>query len=430
MVSRRQFIGGALALGASIGAAYALKPRAGNTRHSAYFTQLSEALRAAGIGSPTLILDQARCEHNLRTVAAQVGQNKHLRIVTKSLPCLNLLQHTAQAWGTQRQMVFNYPMLLTLAQAMPQADLLLGKPLDPIELPSFFNRLSQTQAPTFNAEQQIQWLVDSPATLKAYLEFARAQSKNLRLNIEIDVGLHRGGVADLSTFNTLLDMISNEPRAQFAGLMGYDPHVVKVPNILHNRAKAEAHAKALYRQFREFALRHPASRLAPEQLTLNTAGSPTYRLHIDNPDVSELSVGSAVVKPADFDTELLSDLQAALYIATPILKVGDFSLPYGAQTISQITRRWDVNQTKSVIIHGGEWRAQVVSPEGVRPSELYGTSTNQKVMTAAPDFPYISGDYVFFRPMQSEMLMLQFGALAVYDGQRISEQRPTFTASA
>ena len=60
--------------------------------------------------------------------------------------------------------------------------------------------------------------------------------------------------------------------------MGYDAHIVKVPNLLHNRAHTEAHAKALYREFREFALRHPASRLAPEQLTLNTAGSPTYRL--------------------------------------------------------------------------------------------------------------------------------------------------------
>ncbi len=430
MLSRRQFLGGALALGAGVGAAYALKPRAGNTHHSPYFSQLSQALRTAGIGSPTLILDQTRCEHNLRTVAAQVGTHKHLRIVTKSLPCLNLLQRTAQAWGTQRQMVFNYPMLLTLAQSMPQADLLLGKPLDPIELPSFFQRLSQTRATEFDPARQIQWLVDTPETLKAYLEFARAQSHALRLNIEIDVGLHRGGVPDTATLNTMLDMISNEPLAQFSGLMGYDPHVVKVPNILHNRAKAQAHAQALYRAFREFALRHPASRLAPEQLTLNTAGSPTYRLHIDNPDVNELSIGSAVVKPSDFDSELLSELQAALYIATPILKVRDFSLPYGAQTVSRISRWWDVNQAKSVIIHGGEWRAQVVSPEGVQPSELYGTSTNQKVMTAAPEFAYSAGDYVFFRPIQSEMLMLQFGGLAVYDGQRLSEHWPTFAASA
>lgn len=267
-------------------------------------------------------------------------------------------------------------------------------------------------------------------TLQAYLEFARAQKQNLRLNIEIDVGLHRGGVADTATLNNMLDMISNEPMAQFSGLMGYEPHIVKVPNILHNRAQAESQAKALYRVFREFALRHPASRLAPEQLTLNTAGSPAYRLHIDNPDVNELSIGSAVVKPSDFDSELLADLQPALFIAAPILKVGAFSLPYGAQVVSQLARWWDVNQAKSVIIHGGEWRAQVASPEGVHASELYGTSTNQKVMTAAADFAYRAGDYVFFRPMQSEILMLQFGALSIYEQGRISDQWPTFAASA
>lgn len=430
MWSRRQFLGGMLAAGVGVGAAYALKPRAGRNTHDAYFTQLSQALHTAGIGSPTLVWDKARSEYNLQTIAGQVGQSKYLRIVTKSLPCLNLLRHTANTWNTQRQMVFNYPMLLTLAQSMSQADLLLGKPLSAVELPHFFNRLHQIRAAEFDAARQIQWLVDTPETLQAYLQFARAQKQSLRLNIEIDVGLHRGGVADTATLNTMLDMISNEPLAQFSGLMGYEPHIVKVPNILHNRAQAESHAKALYRDFREFALRHPASRLAPEQLTLNTAGSPTYRLHIDNPDVNELSIGSAVVKPSDFDSELLADLQPALFIAAPILKVGAFSLPYGAQAVSQLTRWWDVNQAKSVIIHGGEWRAQVASPEGIRASELYGTSTNQKVMTAAADFAYRAGDYVFFRPMQSEMLMLQFGALSIYEQGRISDQWPTFAASA
>ncbi len=430
MLSRRQFLGGALAAGAGLGIGYALKPRAGRGTHDAYFTQLSQALHAAGVGSPTLIWDKVRSEHNLRTIADQVGERKHLRIVAKSLPCLNLLEHTAKAWHTQRLMVFNYPMLLTLAQFMPQTDLLLGKPLSAVELPNFFTRLSQTRAAEFNPERQIQWLVDTPETLQAYLQFARAQGKTLRLNIEIDVGLHRGGVTHTETLNTMLDMISNEPLAQFSGLMGYDAHIVKVPNLLHNRAHAEAHAKALYREFREFALRHPASRLAPEQLTLNTAGSPTYRLHLDNPDVNELAIGSAVVKPSDFDTELLSDLQAALFIAAPILKVGEFSLPYGAQTVSRLIQKWDVNQRQSVIIHGGEWRAQVASPEGVRSSELYGPSTNQKVLTAAPNFACRAGDYVFFRPTQSEMLMLQFGALAVYDQGRINEQWPVFPASA
>ena len=98
--------------------------------------------------------------------------------------------------------------------------------------------------------------------------------------------------------------------------------------------------------------------------------------------------------------------------------------------VSNLTRAWDVNQRTSVIIHGGEWRAKLISPEGVRTSELYGTSTNQKVLTAAPNFAYHAGDYVFFRPTQSEMLMLQFGTLAVYDQARISEQWPVFLASA
>ena len=103
MWSRRQFLGGMLAAGVGLGAAYALKPRAGRNTHDAYFTQLSQALHAACVGSPTLIWDKARSEHNLQTIATQVGQSKHLRIVTKSLPCLNLLQIRATEFDSARQ---------------------------------------------------------------------------------------------------------------------------------------------------------------------------------------------------------------------------------------------------------------------------------------------------------------------------------------
>lgn len=430
MVTRRKFLIGAAAL--TVGAGYALKPRIGNVLHEPYFAQLSGALKNAGMGSPTLILDQMHCTHNLSSLAAQVGGKQALRVVTKSLPCLNLLDQTMHAWQTQRQMVFNYPMLLHLAQNRPQVELLTGKPLDPIELPHFFNRLQQI-APEFNASRQIQWLVDTPETLRHYLDFAQAQQLPLRFSIELDVGLHRGGVVDETTFNTLLDMIAAEPLAQLSGLMGYDAHVAKVPDIWDNRKQAEQHAKQRYQAFRDLALSHAANRAAPlprEALILNTAGSPTYHLHIADSPANELAIGSAVVKPSDFDLPSLNELQPALFIAAPILKVGEFSLPYGAQAVSKATRLWDPNQAKSVIIHGGEWLAQIVSPTGVQTSDLYGHSTNQKVLTAAANFAYSAGDYVFFRPTQSEMLMLQFGQIAVYDQDKITDLWPVFEASA
>ncbi len=40
----------------------------------------------------------------------------------------------------------------------------------------------------------IQWLIDTKQRLQQYLEIAQLYALSLHVNIEIDVGLHRGGV--------------------------------------------------------------------------------------------------------------------------------------------------------------------------------------------------------------------------------------------
>ena len=171
--------------------------------------------------------------------------------------------------------------------------------------------------------------------------------------------------------------------------------------------------------------------LAREQLTLNTAGSPTFRLHDGKGVANEVSVGSAAVLPSDFEKPLLADLQAAAFIATPVLKVMPaFRMPVGATWLSCLAQAWDSNQAQAFAVHGGHWLAKPVSPPGVAESGLFGHSSNQQMMVASSRVQLRPDDHVFFRPQQSEAVFLQFGDIVVYDGERISARWPVLPASA
>lgn len=304
---------------------------------------------------------------------------------------------------------------------------LLGKPM-PVSTAAWV--LDQLAGLPFNAARQIEWLIDTPARATQYRELARARSLPMRLNVELDVGLHRGGIEEDAAMLEVLKLVQSEPLLRWSGFMGYDAHLAAIPDLPGARAGAAEHARNAYA--RHFATAQTLlGATAREALTLNTAGSLTYHLHDGKQVPNEVSVGSAAVKPLDFERDSTAALQAASFIATPVLKTMDaFRLPRGVEWISRATAVWDTNQARALAIHGGHWLADPVSPPGVQPSGLYGASSNQQVMVAPASTPLAVDDWVFLRPRQSEAVFLQFGDIAVFDGQRIAERWPVFAASA
>ena len=53
-----------------------------------------------------------------------------------------------------------------------------------------------------------------------------------------------------------------------------------------------------------------------------------------------------------------------------------------------------------------------VSPAGIQANGVYGVSTNQMMYNGSPASELVPGDQLFFRPTQSEFVLLQFGDLA------------------
>ncbi|HEV8690815.1 MAG TPA: alanine racemase [Ideonella sp.] len=423
-MKRRHVLFGASA--AALGAAVVFRPSDQGGAHDAYFRGLGSAL--AGLPAmPTLVVDRARLRANLAQIRRIAHANLPLRVVVKSLPALGLIDEAMTAWATQRAMLFNAPQLALVARERPATDVLLGKPL-----PASAARwaLEQPAGAGFDPHRQVQWLIDTPARLAEYRELARARGQAMRVNIEIDVGLHRGGVESEAELAAMLDLLRNEPLLEFAGLMGYDAHLAAVPDLAGNRASAQAEAQRRYAMMLGLArqrLTDPASK----RWTLNAAGSPTFHLHDDQHAPNELSVGSATVKPSDFDKPSLSALEPAAFIATPVLKTMEqFRLPVGAETVSQLAGWYDVNQRRALAIHGGHWLADPVSPPGVSASSLYGPSSNQQVMVTSPSTTLVVGDWLFLRPKQSEAVFLQFGAIVVVDKGEPVERWPVFPASA
>jgi len=414
---RTAIIGGAVAFGA--GTFGALRSANHGGDHDAYFRGLQAALAQAAIAQPVLVVDAQRLDANIAYLRSAVDRARlPLRVVVKSLPCAALLDRVAGGLGTRRFMVFNGAMLAGMLALHPDGDYLVGKPLPAPLVAQLYS--AQGAAALGN----VQWLVDTPERIAAYAAIARANATRMKLSFEIDVGLHRGGFADAAALAEGVKAAQAAGCFDVAGLMGYDAHVAKLGD--GNAAWADAQARYAD-AIRALGQVVPGD---PHRLTLNSAGSYTVMRHTRGTVANEVSVGSAFVKPNDFDIAENAALHPALFIATPVIKAGHkLDLP-GHAYLDGPLAFIDPNSAQAIYIFGGHWLADPVSPPGLQTSDLIGLSSNQELLTGSWRVHLKPDDSVFLRPHQSEALMLQFGDLALYERGHIAERWPVFPASA
>ncbi len=425
-MKRRQLLAAAAVGGAGValgGSGMLSQDRGG--AHSEYYLNLSAALDRAGLARPTLIVDKARLEANVDTLVSHLQGKYDYRVVAKSLPSLNLLRTVMNRAKTRRLMVFHQPFLNLIAAALPNTDVLLGKPMPVVAAASFYKQHKSGQ---FSPGRQLQWLIDSPQRLQQYLQLARAINQPMQVNFELDVGLHRGGFKTAEELVSALRMMDGQALLNFSGFMGYEPHVAKMPALLGGPDKAFAAAQQRYNKFIEVAQAELGGPLA--ELTLNAGGSPTYQRYNGQQVANELSVGSALVKPADFDLDSLADHVPASFIATPVLKALPVAEVPGIERVARLQSWFNPNCQKAFFLYGGYWKAQPESPPGLAVNGLFGRSTNQEMLNGSRSVKLEQDDWVFLRPTQSEHVFLQFGDIAVYEGGEITGQWPVFTQGA
>ena len=419
-LTRRRILFGAA--GAGTLATIGLRPSDQSGPANPYFDDIRSALLKAGIATPVLIIDKERLEKNVDVLMSHLPVDMKYRVVSKSLPSMQLIELVANRANTDRLMTFNFEMLKELSNSRYKQ--LLGKPLPVTALSRYYESILDNQK-----LDNIQWLVDSEKRLHEYESLASKLDRIFKINLELDVGLHRGGF-NLGELDAVLSFIGAHKNLQFSGFMGYEPHVAALPQAFGWQKRGIEDAWSIYDSAIKRAANHLGS-FETKNLTLNAAGSKTYRLYKDTSIANELSIGSALVKPSGFDKSSLEDYQPASFIAAPVLKnVNKTRLPRGLGLISEIHGIWNPNYRRAIFIYGGNWMADPVDPPGLKVNPIFGVSSNQQMMNSGEQLDVQVDNFIFFRPRQSEAVFMRFGDIAVFQKGEITARWPVFPASA
>ncbi len=391
-----------------------LRPSDKSGGNDDYFVSLGIEMRKARMGRPTILIDMDRLDWNIRKIQEATGDR--LRLVEKSLPSIELITYLMKKTACRKIMVFHAPFTRELLRRIPgPIDLLPGKPFPVSEVRSLIASLTPAEK---NRIRSVQWLVDDDSRLKEYFALARELRTRLRINLEIDIGLHRGGAESPEQFNSLLKFIKEHPaELEFSGVMGYDGHVPHVPSL------SFYHERAVRNQFDQCMKRYrdmvdAGKKAYPEmfhnRLTFNGGGSRTYSLYGKESPVNDISIGSAFLFPAAFEDFTLTDHRAAVFIAAPVLKRFErFWMPFQeiVPGFASVVKLWDPNARYSYYLYGGGWPAHIVYPSSLEINTLTASTPNENLLPnqslyhSSSNEKLAIGDFVFFRPMQSDAIM-------------------------
>lgn len=381
-----------------------------------YFKTLNNELKNYQRAIPCLLVDLDILDKNITEALSNFKKDASLRIVVKSLPSVQLIEYLILKTNSHKLMIFHQPFLTDLVSRLNnKADVLLGKPMPIKTAEYFYNNLPQ-QHNGFNSFTQIQWLVDTEQRIKEYINLAKQLNQKLRLNVEIDVGLHRGGFSSIKNLKKGLSLIkNNQDFVEFSGFMGYDPHVVKLPKIIRSQKKALQLANHFYKSCKTL-VQNDFPSLWNKNLTFNGAGSPTLNLHkTSTSPINDIAIGSCFVKPTMFDITSLKKFKPATFIATPVLKTFTNTTLPGLEKLKQLFTK------KSAFIYGGFWKADYYYPKEIKQNNLFGSSTNQTMINVPKKTSLQVDDFIFLRPHQSEFVFLQFGEILPVKNGRIQQ---------
>ncbi|MEO0339753.1 MAG: alanine racemase [Bacteroidota bacterium] len=369
--------------------------------NKSYFQNLQNTLGQHERHLPCIVIDLDILDQNIKHYLAKQPDSLGTRLVVKSIPVPGLLKYLSNQLNTQQYMVFHEPFLGKVLQQREQAtDILLGKPMPVKSVAHFYKNHSVNQ-------HRIQWLIDTEERLQQYLQLSRSMNVSLEVNLEVDVGLHRGGFSSLNSIKRILTIIKNVPdQMSFRGLMGYDPHVVKLPKWLSSPNKAYQKSQERYAAILKM-IKQEFPAFWKEDLCINGGGSPSVPLHQSQTVANEISVGSLFLKPSDFDLPGLAIYQACCFIAAPILKKRTGTKLPGLERFHKSLARLKPNWRHSYFIYGGHWLADACFPADAVSNPLFGPSSNQSLINSK-DGSFEVDDYLFLRPRQSEAVLLQF----------------------
>ena len=411
-VDRRTFIGATAAAGVAAsagGVAHAAKaPKqplgAGGTPMT--LEQLARLAREQGRGHPVLLLDLAALDQNTRVVVDFAkAQGWGVRPALKSFRSPALISYLLNRLPEPRGLVFNLTEVdPILAQAPRNTDLMTGYPPTFGELRTFL----RTKQPRGQRAHRLRVLIDSVPLAQHMAALARSARRPLpEVALEFDVGMGRGGINDADELRGCVEAL-RAAGLKITAVLGYDGHATLRGDGDYRRLVA-TQAMAAYR-----------SRLAEldfEPEIRNGPGSSNYRNWVGGP-ANEIGCGSAFLFAGylngGYDTE---GLAPALTLAGAVRRITSDHPSVPVVGIAQPGA-----SEMEIIVQAVAPAGELVHPEGGRVDEASGGGDALVV----PKGSVALGDYVLYRPTQTEGAILSYHELVAVREGRVLRRWPVF----
>ncbi len=390
-----------------------------------YFKQLGADLTAAGFGTPQIMIDLDRLDANADSIATEIGKDRY-RIVEKSLPSLDLLGYISNRTGVDRFLVLHLPFLPALLAQFPNAHVLVGKNQPILAVKAYFDSLA-SDADRADAASRVAFLVDSSRRLDELVALASAMSLVLQVGVEIDAGLHRGGVRHPSDLPPVLaGFVANADKLRFIGMLGYDGHIIGSPAA---PGLEEFGVRAAYKSV-EAIFRDSVSIIQAEfpslwrsDLIFNSGGTNTYPLHHGGV-VNDVAAGGGMLRPNSYSNMFIGALQPALFLAAPVIQTFPVvEIPF----VNDVGQSFE-DGNKSFAMYGGGWAAVFVFPRNlslaplVSDPENMNLVPNQSLIVAPGDITISPGDWIMHQPRLADAIF-QFEDILLVRGGRLQSAK-------
>lgn len=163
------------------------------------------------------------------------------------------------------------------------------------------------------ATTRVMVAVDDPINVTQLDAAAQARGVQLRILIEVDIGMGRCGVEPEKPALTLAQRVATAPGLRFEGLMGYEGHTVMVPDFTERKRRTEASLKPL---LETKALIEAAG--LPVSI-VSSGGTGTFDITGDYPGITEVQAGSYITMDTQYRDAVGVDFACALFVLAQVI---------------------------------------------------------------------------------------------------------------
>ncbi len=263
-------------------------------------------MNAMDIDTPALCLDIEAVESNVMRMAEfarRTGVNLRPHAKTHKSPMLAHMQLAAGAIG------------ITCAK-LSEAEVLAASGIKDILIANqIVGAHKIARLVNLAAHSEVMVAVDDVDNVAELNAAAQTKGVQLRVVIEIDIGMGRCGVAPGQAVLDLARQIIVSPGLRFEGVMGYEGHVIFTPDPEERKAKTEASLKPMMESVD--LLRRSG---IPVNI-VSSGGTGTYFITGCYPGITELQVGSYITMDSQYREVVGIDFAYALTVLATVIRV-------------------------------------------------------------------------------------------------------------